>query len=155
MIEFNSEISGLDNVGKTMLNLPTKMRTTIYSKALLAGGAVVRDRASQNVKSVVSSEASGVLAKNLRVYRLKKKRGWYRSGVMVRRGAVNKRKRDGNGQPVRVGLYGSVLEYGKRNQPPRPWLRSAYASQRGAAEQRIRQVISKNLLSALESAKKI
>jgi hypothetical protein len=137
-----------------MDKLPSKMRSLIYSKALLAGGAVVRDKASINVKSVVSSEASGVLAKNLRVYRLKKKRGWYRAGVMVRRGAVNKRKRDGNGKPVRVGLYGSVLEYGKKNQPPRAWLRPAYASERGKAESRVRQVFTNNLLSALESAKK-
>lgn len=153
-MQFEAKVTGLNETLKTMDRLPGVMRKKIYRKALLAGGAVVRDKAVQNVKAIVTGDdSSGVLAKSLRVYGLKKKRGWYRAGVMVKRGAVNPRKKDGSGKPVRVGLYASVLEYGKYHQPPRPWLKPAYQSEKYYAQDRVKQVISKNLLSAVNEAK--
>lgn len=148
------EIKGLKETQKALNSLPRSMRTKVHYRSLMAGAGQVRDAASENVRRVVSDEASGVLAKNIRVYRLKKARGWYRVAVRIRRGAVNARKRDGQGRPVRVGLYGSVLEYGKKNQAPRSWIRKAIREERPAAIARIRAEMRRRIPEAVEDAKR-
>lgn len=119
-MDFSSDIQGIEQLNRVFSGLPRAMQNKAYYQALFAAGGLVRDAASENVRSITSSEATGYLAKNLRVYRLRKRTrtGFFRIGVMVRRKAVNSRKKDGEGNPVRVGLYGSVLEYGKKGQPP-------------------------------------
>jgi HK97 gp10 family phage protein len=153
-MEFRVELTGQKKFQETLKSLPRSMRTKVYYRSLLAGGGVVRDAASDNVKRIVSDEASGVLAANIRVYRMKKKRGWYRVAIRVRKGAVNSRKKDGQGNPVRVGLYGSVLEYGKENQPPRSWIRKAIRDEKVSAQIRVASEVRKLLPQALEDAKK-
>lgn len=153
-MQLTLKLSGLEDLNKTFLKLPRSMRTKVHYRSLMAGAGQVRDAASENVTKVVSDEASGVLAKNIRVYRLKKKRGWYRVAVRVRKGAVNKRKKDGQGNYVRVGLYGSVLEYGKKNQPPRSWIRRAIREEKTSAISRIRGEMRKRIPEAIEDAKR-
>lgn len=93
--------------------------------SLRAGGQIVRRNAEANFKAAATAGyATHTAEKNIRVYSLRKYRGNYRVGVQIRRGAVNKKKIV-NGKPVRIGLYASVLEYGKHNQPPRSWIRKA------------------------------
>lgn len=153
-MRFSVDVKGLKELEKTLLTLPRYMRTQVHYRSLMAGAGQVRDAASDNVRKVTSSEASGVLAKNIRVYRLKKKRGWYRVAIRVRKGAVNKRKRDGKGQPVRVGLYGSVLEYGKDYQAPRSWIRKAIREEKNTAIVRVRNEMKRRIPKAVEDAKR-
>ena len=153
-MRFNARIEGINELNESLKILPIKMRRNLYYKALAKGSTAIKLIAERNVKAVTSSEASGYLAKNIRVYRLKKKRGWYRSGVMIRRKAVNKRKRDGKGQPVRVGLYGSVLEFGKSNQIPRPWLRTAKETGELTARSEITRYIKSNLPKLINESRR-
>lgn len=123
-MNFSTEIAGIHELERTFNNLPKTSRK-IYTNALRAGGRVVRGKAEANLKAVATAGyATGTAEKNIRVYTLRKYKGNYRVGVQIRRGAVNKFKIV-NGAPVRVGLYASVLEYGKKNQPPRSWIRKA------------------------------
>lgn len=152
-MKLETRMQGVEELNKVFSNLPRSMQNKAYYRALLAGAGVVRDSAQKNVQSVVSNEATGALAKNLRVYRLKKRRGLYRVAVRVRKGAVNAKKRDGQGNPVRIGLYGSVLEYGKKGQAPRSWIRKAIREERTAAVYRIASDMQKRMLEALNDAK--
>lgn len=155
-MEFNGTVSGSQEVIDVFGRLPRSMQNKAYYRALFAGGGVVRDAASNNVKSIVSSEATGALAKNLRVYRLRKRTrtGHFRVAVQVRRGAVNNKKKDGKGSPVRIGLYGSVLEYGKKGQAPRSWIRRAARENKNQAVSRMRTEMGRRMIEALEDAKR-
>lgn len=123
-MQFATEIQGIRQLESTFGNLPRTSRR-IYMTSLRAGGSLVRKKAENNLKAVATAGyATGTAEKNIRVYNLRKYKGNYRVGVQIRRGAVNKKKIV-NGSPVRIGLYASVLEYGKKNQPPRSWIRKA------------------------------
>lgn len=132
-------------------NLPKAHAKLAYVPALKAGGRVVRKVASQKVKSQVSNEATGVLSRSLAVYKLKTVAGNYRVAVMIRRGAVNKLKIV-RGQPVRVGLYGSVLEY--RDGGRFAWLRPAAKSSTSAVIQAVLTEFTKRLNDSLQEAKR-
>lgn len=153
-MDFDSKISGIEQLYKVFNNLPRAMQNKVYRSSLVAGAIVVRESAKRNVQSIVSNEATGALSKNLRVYQLKKRRGLYRVAVRVRKGAVNRRKKDGQGNPVRIGLYASVLEYGKKGQPPRSWLRKAIREERVQAIYKITTEMRTRMIDALNDAKK-
>lgn len=154
-MEVKTSVKGLRETEEAMRKLPQKYRTIAGQSALIAGAQIIRKAASENVKSITSASkvATGTLANGIRVYRMKKKRGMLRVGVMVQKGLVNKKKIV-KGEPVRVGLYASVLEYGKANQPPRSWLRSAADSNAQAAFSEVKGVLAKKLNEAVERAKK-
>lgn len=153
-MDLETRITGVEDIEKVFNELPRALQRKAYYRALMAGGGVVQRAAVLNIKSTfLSDEATGTLAKNIRVNRLKKYRGNYRVAVRVRKGAVNKKKKDKDGNPVRVGLYGSVLEYGKKNQPPRSWLRKALRSEQASSVQAITDGMRKNMLQALNDAK--
>lgn len=154
-MDFRTKIDGVDDLDKVFLNLPRAMQNKAYYQALFSGAGIVRDKAAKNVKSIVSSEATGALSKNIRVNRLKKRRGLYRVTVWVRKGAVNTKKKDKNGKPVRIGLYGSVLEYGKKGQPPRSWLRKAIREEKVQAIISIAKKMNENILNSVNEAKKM
>lgn len=152
-MNFSSSVTGADKVAKVLANLPAKTRSAAGRKALREGAKVVKAEASANVKKITSESkvATGTLARGLAVYGMKKLRGMLRTGVMVRKGLVHKRIIKGS--PVRVGLYASVLEYGKRNQPPRSWLRKAADDKSGQVYAKIREELAKNIDKAIEESK--
>lgn len=146
------KVTGLTEVEKVFFNLPTATAKKAYVPALKAGGRVIRKRASNNVKSIVSNAATGTLSRGLAVYKLKNLNGNFRVGVKVRKGLVNKLKIV-KGEPVRVGLYGSVLEYGKQGQPPRSWLRKAAREGKDEAMQAVAAEMSKRMPEVIKDAK--
>lgn len=124
-MQFSHKIVGLDKLNTTFAKLPKSTQNRALKPAMRKGMLVVREAASVNVQNIADKGyATGLLARSLRVYNLRKYRGMLRVAVMVKRGLVNVKKIV-NGQPVRVGLYASVLEYGKRDQEPRSWIRKA------------------------------
>lgn len=147
------KITGVKELVKTLRALPRSMRRKVYMKSLRAGMEVVRKQASDNLLGIASNEATGTAAKNVRVYSARKYRGAYRVLLMIRRGAFNKTKIV-NGQPVRVGLYASVLEYGKANQRPRPWIRSAIERREGEAQTKVAETMRGLLDTAVNEAKR-
>lgn len=148
---FDFKIAGDKDVEKVLLNLPKAHAKIAYVPALKAGGKVIRKLASQKVTSIVSNEATGTLAKSLAVYKLKTVQGNYRVAVMVRRGAVNKLKLV-RGEPVRVGLYGSVLEY--RDGGRFSWLRPAAREGTNAAFQAVLTEFGNRLNDSIQEAKR-
>lgn len=152
-MEFISDVSIGKELDKVFNNLPRSLQRKAYMKALRAGGEVVRKAAADNLGAVSGEYSTGYAAKQLRVYNMRKIRGAYRVGVQVRRGAVNVKKLV-NGEPVRVGLYVSVLEYGKEGQAPKSWIRKAIREQETAAINALTSEMSNGMLAAIEDAKK-
>lgn len=70
---------------------------------------------------------------------------------MIRRGSVNKYKIV-RGEPVRVGLYGSVLEY--RNGGKYAWLRPAAREGTQKALSAVLTELTKRLNDSLQEAKR-
>lgn len=143
-----------DQLIKTLKKLPKKVRDEAIIPSIFDGGLFLRDEARRNVKAVATQGYStGELEKSLTYYRMKNYNGHYRIGVSVARGAVN-RKKIVNGAPVRIGLYGAVLEYGKKNQAPRSWIRKTARDNPNRVLSIVRDTIAKNLNKSVESAKK-
>lgn len=122
------KVEGANELVAAFGRLPFSMRKKVLRGALKEGAKAVKARAADNVRSVVSNQSTGLLARSISIY---SGRGASRDQIRVIVAiTANKTARNG----ARVGLYGSVLEFGKENQPPRPWLRPA-------AQQSTQQVI--------------
>lgn len=153
-MDFTVLVQGFESLDKAFANLPRSTQRKAIIPALREGGEVIRQAAEENLNAVTDSGyATGYAAKNLRVYNLRKYRGAYRVAVQVRRGAVNTKKIV-NGEPVRVGLYVSVLEYGKENQPPRSWLRKAKREKESRAINVLTQNLNRGMVEAIQDAKR-
>lgn len=147
-MRIETKVTGLTDVQRTLIALPKATRNKAMRPAMRRGAAVVRDAAAENLKAVADKGyATGLSAKSLRVYSMKMVRGMLRVGVMVKRGLVNARG-------VRVGLYVSVLEYGKEDQPPRSWARKAAREKPAAALAVITEETKKRIPAAVNEAKK-
>lgn len=150
-MDVKADIKGAEEIKKMLGVLPRSMERKVLRKSLKSGADVIKKKASENVKAI-AQEGTGTLAKNIGSYSLKKYRGSLRYGVMVKRKSVNKYKII-KGAPVRVGLYASVLEYGKANQPPRSWLRKALREGKGEAFEQIKKSVREGLGQAIKDAK--
>lgn len=156
MVDFVGSLTGVQNIDKVFNNLPRSMQRKAYMQALRAGAAPVRDSASNNIRSVLQP-FTGLSARRgtIRIYNLRKYKGSFRVAVQVRRGLVNTRKTDGQGKPVRVGLYLAVAEYGstKLNRAPRSWIRKAIREQKSNAISNVTKEMNKRIVEAVEDAK--
>lgn len=156
-MKFSNTITGLDRLDKTFANMPRSSQRKAYIPALRAGGKVLKDASTANIRQV-SDKYTGVLAlkSSIAVYNAKKLRGNYRVLVHVRRGLINTRVSAFGKKPVRVGLYASVLEYGsqKLNRKPRSWIRKAKREKEGAAQNKIRQEFSARVSQIVADARR-
>jgi len=141
-------LSGLENVLESLHQLPA----AIVSKnggpvklALAKGARLIRDQARLNLTAVINQahgDSTGLLEKNIVASRGKspfKGRG-ERYLVRVRRKAYDGEKigkREKAGKRVTTQKTAHLLEYGSSRQPPRPWLRPAFAA---TAEKAIRTI---------------
>lgn len=149
-----TKVSGDKELLIVFQNLPKTTRTNAVRPALREGASLIAGLARKNVKMVaVKGYATDTLIKNIRYYNLKDLRGMARVGVSVKRGAVNAKKIV-RGQPVRIGLYAAVLEYGKKNQRPASWIRRAIRNGETPAVNLILKGIDKRMAEAIEKAKK-
>lgn len=139
---------------KTLKALPAAMTRRVLTKSLRLGAVQVQRAAKQNAKAVAEKEVTGTMVKNIVVNKLKNKNGMLRYAVRIRPKAVHPTKRDKEGNPVRVGLYAAVLEYGKANQPPRSWIRKAARESANAALNAVTEGVKVNLTAAVEDAKR-
>lgn len=145
-IEYTEQ--GFDKVLKAMDKMPRSMRNKALRPALRKGAQVVRARAAANVKQVATQGyATGLLSRSIVVRQMRTRNGVLRVAVTI---APQKVSRKG----VRVGLYGSVLEHGKSDQRPAPWLRPAAKQSQGQAYSVIKAEASRNLVISIEDAKR-
>lgn len=152
-MDITADIVGVADLDNFFKEMPRSTQRKVIMPSLRAGAKEVRQRAEDNLKAVVSPDSTGVGERNIRVYTARKYRGNYRVTVQVRRGAVNKYKIV-NGEPVRVGLYLSVLEYGKQGQAPRSWIRKAAREGTSDALNATTAEFNKRLVEAVNEAKK-
>ena len=153
-MRFTASVDGVEEIAKLMQNMPRKTARKATRPALRAGGEVVRQAAEVNLREAASAGyATGLAARNVRVYVLKRRRGAMRVGVQIKRKLVNRAKIV-KGEPVRVGMYVAILEYGKKNQPPRSWIRKAIRERKDRAIYVIYSEVRKNLQAAINDAKR-
>lgn len=154
-MDFSSSVTGIDQLDSVFLNLPKTTRRRALRPALRDAAGIVKQAAQDNLKNVVSPESSGVLENSLAIYNLKAKQGALRVAVQIKRGMVNSTKLV-NGEPVRVGLYAAVLDYGKtaQNQAPTGWLRNAAKNNVDKVKQRLTIGIAAEMVNAIKDAQK-
>ncbi len=101
---------------KKLSRLGSKM-DEVSETVLKAGGEVVLEKVKSNLESVLSGKSSGELAFSLGL-----------SGVRLDRNG-NANVKVGFGEPRKDGtsnaMIANILEYGKHNQPARPFLKPA------------------------------
>lgn len=151
-MDLKTRITGLKEIDRVFLNMPKSTRRKALRPAGREGAKVMKNMATANIISVTSGESTGLLQRSLRVYSLRQYRGMLRYAVMVKRGLVNQKKMV-RGVPVRVGLYASVLEYGKKNQPPRSWARKAAREGVTPVFLVVRKTFARNIEAAVRDAK--
>lgn len=150
-MKFDVDIIGAKELEETLKRLPGTTRRKVIMPSLRQGGKVVQQLAIANLKTILSPEATGVLVRNIRVYNKKKRGPYYGVMVQVKRGAMNIKT---GKKPVRVGLYASVLEYGKKGQAPRSWIRKAAREGTEASLLEITKVFKVQLNVAVMDARK-
>lgn len=151
-MEFKGSLSGIADIDKVFSNMPRSSQRKVYMRALREGAKPVKDAATDNIRQV-SKPFTGLLSRKstVAIYNYRKTRGNYRVGVQIRRGLLNNKVK---GEPVRVGLYAAVLEYGKKNQPPRSWIRKAIREKKSAAVDALTREFNKRLVDAVQDAKR-
>ncbi len=98
----------------------------IIPKVLEAGGEVVLAKVRSNLQSVLSPNATGELERSLGLSPAKQKRDG--SGWDIKAG-FNEPRSDGESN----AKIANIIEYGKYNQPARPFLKPARSASRKAA----------------------
>jgi len=151
-MDFSGSLSGIKDIDKVFTNLPRSSQRKVYMRALREGAKPVKDAATNNIRQV-SKKFTGLLSRKstVAVYNYKKYRGNFRVAVQIRRGLLNNLV---EGEPVRVGLYASVLEYGKNGQPPRSWIRKAIRENKEQAVNALASEFNKRLTDAVKDAKR-
>lgn len=89
----------------------------VTEEVLIAGGEVVLDKAKSNLASVLSGNSSGELLNSLGLSSVKQDKDG-NSNIKV---GFSEPRKDGTSN----ALIANVLEYGKHNQPPRPFMAPA------------------------------
>jgi HK97 gp10 family phage protein len=107
----------------------------IVPRVLEAGGNVVLEAVRSSLSGVLSGESTGELERSLGLSPARLDR---RGNYDVRVG-FNEPRKDGDAN----AKLANILEHGKHNQPPRPFLKQARAAARGPA--------TEAMIAALES----
>lgn len=140
-------VTGLDQIIKAMNRLPDATAKKTITPAARAAAVEVQKQAKANVKESAHIHPTGFLMRNIIVKKIRPKReGDVRFAVAIK-GKILSQK------GTRPGLYGSVLEFGKEHQPPRPWLRPAAHEKANDAINTFTQKSRSFLDSAVEAAK--
>jgi len=111
----------------------------IVEKALKAGGEVVRDQVQANLRSVLSGGSTGELEGALGVSPPKVDRN---GNFNVKVGFDE--PRSGGDSNAKIA---GILEHGKHNQPPRPFLKPARSQSRNTCIEKMKSVLDEETQS--------
>lgn len=122
MAGFKSGITGADKVLRALERLPNATRKKAIRPAMRKGAKPIQQQVIANIQSDLTDISTHTLEKNI-VIRAGKTSvpGWVRVVVAIAAKKLNPK----NAQ--RLGLYGSVREFGKEGQPAKPAFRPAAA----------------------------
>lgn len=101
----------------------------IEDKMLTAATDVLVPEVQKNLnKAITGKYETGDLRKSVAVKKRRTKKE--KANIVYFKGTVIRRFKNGTTQKVTNNLKAAVLEYGKENQPPRPFLRTAMTAKR-------------------------
>lgn len=159
-MELKVTVKGFEDLLYAMAELPNGMRNAAMRPALVQGALLVRKKAAENVANVANGgQSTGLLARSVVVRSLKTKNQTLRVAVAVNPKAVS-RHTTYRGEAAKVGMYASVLEFGRveggganggnrNSQPPRPWLKPALKANSVQVYNIVRKVASQNMPKAI------
>ena len=134
-------IKGLDEVMSKLDTLARSKAEEIIEDAVEDGADIVADKVRANLSGVLSGESTGALLGSLGITPVDNRDGFINAKVGFD-------GRDSKGTPN--ALKASVLEYGSRRQPPRPFMKPAQSATRSAVKAKMKETIERKIESYME-----
>jgi len=156
-MEMQMNISGLDNVLKTLQSLPPEVvskRGGVVRQSLAAGIRVIQKEARKNLVRATStsgktniSYGTGLTAKNV-VYKRKNMPNGIRGERLVMTVAYKRHPlftTQYRNKPIKFNDIAFMLEYGTVNQQAEPWLRPAFLAKKQEAYDKVQADLLKRI----------
>ena len=134
-------VTGLDEVMSKLNALAKSKADKIIEDAVEDGADIVADKARANLSGVLSGESTGALLGSLGISPVDNRDGYINAKV----GFDGK---DSKGTPN--ALKASVLEYGSRRQPARPFMKPAQTATRSAVKAKVKETVERKIESYME-----
>lgn len=134
-------VKGLDEYLRKLNTLEQSKAEEIIEEAVEDGADIVADKVRANLSGVLSGESTGALLGSLGITPVDNRDGFINAKVGFD-------GRDSKGTPN--ALKASVLEYGSRRQPPRPFMKPAQSATRSAVKAKMKETIERKIESYME-----
>jgi len=135
-------------MAKLTISLPTNFEErlsklgsqtdSICEKVLEAGGEVVLAKVRSNLNSVLSGTSTGELQRSLGLTKVRQDRN---GKFNIKIGFAEPRKGTGKSN----AKVATILEYGKHNQPPRPFMKPARTQSKSAAVEAMKSTLDEEV----------
>ena len=134
-------VTGLDEVMSKLNALAKSKADEIIEEAVEDGADIVADKVRSNLSGVLSGESTGALLGSLGITPVDNRDGFINAKVGFD-------GRDSKGTPN--ALKASVLEYGSRRQPARPFMKPAQTATRSAVKAKVKETVERKIESYME-----
>lgn len=134
-------VKGLESYMAKLDTLERSKAESIIEDAVEDGADIVADRVRSNLNGVLSGTSTGALAGSLGITPVDNRDGFINAKVGFD-------GRDSKGTPN--ALKASVLEYGSRRQPARPFMKPAQTATRSTVESKMKKTIEQKIESYME-----
>ena len=134
-------IKGLEEYQSKLDTLEHSKAEEIIKSAVEDGADIVADRVRSNLTGVLSGTSTGALAGSLGITPVDNRDGYINAKVGFD-------GRDSKGTPN--ALKASVLEYGSRRQPARPFMKPAATSTRSAVKAKVADTVERKIESFMK-----
>ena len=134
-------VKGLDEYLRRLETLEQSKAEEIIEEAVEDGADIVADKVRGNLNRVLSGTSTGALQGSLGITPVDNRDGFINAKVGFD-------GRDSKGTPN--ALKASVLEYGSRRQPARPFMKPAQSATRSTVKAKMKETIERKIESYME-----
>lgn len=134
-------VKGLDEYLRRLETLEQSKAEEIIEEAVEDGAGIVADKVRGNLSRVLSGTSTGALQGSLGITPVDNRDGFINAKVGFD-------GRDSKGTPN--ALKASVLEYGSRRQPARPFMKPAQTATRSTVKAKMKETIERKIESYME-----
>ena len=134
-------VKGLDEYLRRLETLEQSKAEEIIEGAVEDGAGIVADKVRSNLSGVLSGTSTGALLGSLGITPVDNRDGFINAKVGFD-------GRDSKGTPN--ALKASVLEYGSRRQPARPFMKPAQTATRSTVKAKMKETIERKIESYME-----
>lgn len=134
-------IKGMEEYIKKLEAISQGKSEEIIGEAVRDGADIVADKVRANLNRVLSGTSTGALQGSLGITPVDNRDGFINAKVGFD-------GRDSKGTPN--ALKASVLEYGSRRQPPRPYMKPAQTATRSTVKAKMKETIERKIESYME-----